>query len=70
MTLEVSFHLSVFGVLTGRMQVKKCKTSLLDVLELLQSPWRKGSAVGNLQTQLANGGVHPPSAPLSKGLIS
>lgn len=49
--------------------MKKCKTSLLHVLELLQRSWRRGIAVGNLQIQLANGGVHPSSAAQCKIFI-
>lgn len=40
MTLEVSVNLSVLRVLAGRMEVKKCRTSLVQVLELLQREGR------------------------------
>lgn len=69
MTLEISFNLSVLRVLTRRMEIKKCKTFLLHVLERLQSSRRKGLAVGNLQIQLANGCVPPSSAALCKVFI-
>lgn len=69
MTLEILLNLSVHRVLTGRMEKKKCKTSLLHMLELLQSSCSKGLAFGNLQIQLANGGIHPSSAALCKVFI-
>lgn len=69
MTLEILFNLSVHRVLTGRLEKKKCKTSLLHMLELLQSSCSKVLAFGNLQIQLANGGVHPSSAALCKVFI-
>lgn len=40
MTLEVSFNLSVLRVLAGRVEVEKCRTCPVQVLEVLQREGR------------------------------
>lgn len=61
--LDISCNLSVLWVPTTRLEIKKCKTSLLHMLELLWSSCRTFPlAVGNVQIEFANGDFHLSSA--------
>lgn len=61
--LDISCNLSVLWVPTTRLEIKKCKSSLLHMLELLWSSCRTFPlAVGNVQIEFANGDFHLSSA--------